>query len=275
MEKNQFIYKVDDSWLNIFDDKLHDIYDKAIQYLRETYKKTNDGSIRYSLKSLVNKNDTDNKMSYCFPRLEDILRPYRIMDFESVRVILLFQKPIANEYASGIPAEWDSRLRAVTQDIIPPDFYDPIPAIVSSLSQSMGSTPFKISPSSFKITSWMKQGVLPMFLTPTTESKSINETDHIIIWGDFTTNLLKNLINYHYIHKKSTPLILVSFGKVCENFTNNLVNNLDTSLKYHVQNINYDYPKTGNELIISNCLLEINRLLTSSNSQPINWLKYN
>lgn len=274
MEKNQFIYKVHDSWLPIFTDKLYQEYDTAIQYLRETYKKTNDGSIRYSLKQNVNRNDTDNKIAYCFPRLEDILRPYRIMDFDLVKVILIFQKPIANEYASGIPVNWDYRLTVPNENMIPPDFYDPLPAITNALGQSLGSAPFKLS-APLKITSWMSQGVFPMFLSPTTESKSINETNHTFIWETFTSMLLENIINYHYNHKKNSPLIVVSFGQVCNNFLNNFVYNLDTALKHHVQNLNYDYPKIGNEIIISNCLSEINQLLVSANGSPINWLKYN
>lgn len=244
--------------------------------VRQMYPKTTDSHIRM----------TDNngaggiiKISYCYPRLEDILRPLRLISFDDVRVIMLFNKPIPSEYASGIPADIDDRrIFNKTTNINIVDDSNPIPCFVKIINDRLirqeGDNVIPITNNMFSIYTWINQGVLPIFLSPTTENRHIDELDHTEIWRNYTKELLNSFIIANYSKYPNKPIIILPMSVSCDAFIEDLVSGLDPSIRHHVQNITLGkstLPVIQNVINVEQLLSTANHYLGAMNEEPIDW----
>lgn len=172
--------KVHESWLPIFESKVGESYISTLRKIITNYPtKDNQGF-----------NSTKNGFRI-LPKVQDILHPFRCVDLNNVKVVIILPEPMENVNVTGIPLQLSEgpRLRTTLLNIIEASY------------QIYKFDPFN----TFDVSSWMKQGVLLINACMTREI--IDPNNHIGYWKEFSSMLINSI----YEHNKDC--LFVSIGE--------------------------------------------------------------
>lgn len=181
MTTDVFKGKVHESWLPLFQSPLGELYINT-------------------LKKIVYNHPTKDKEGFniskelgfkLLPRLQDILHPFRCVDLNNIKVVILFDQPMENVGSTGIPLDLIEGIPRLRTNIL--DLFE-------STYQIYTNNPF----TTFDLNSWMDQGVLLINAIMTREM--VNVTNHLEYWEEFTQLLINKLYSIN------NNILFVSIG---------------------------------------------------------------
>jgi uracil-DNA glycosylase len=235
MTTDIFKNKIDDSWLSLFQSPLGELYIQTLTNVITDHPKKDDHGFNVS-KQLGFK---------LLPKIQNILQPFRSVNLNDLKVVMIFDQPMENVGCTGIPLELQDKFPRIRTDILD---------VVETTYQLYKDDIF----TTFNANEWMKQGVLLINASMTREM--VNPDNHISYWLRFTQSLINS------IHEYNNNCLFVCIGNV---------SNLSFPEKANVIYTPKEVCKTREEREIFHryCLFDkINQeLKTIDESLSINW----
>lgn len=240
MKTNYLQRRVYQEWLNILEEVENKI-EKTIHELSIRYNEV--GKFNFNYTNLIN-----NKEKYIFPKFYNILKPFRKIKPNDVKVILLGDHPYSDGSATGIPFEKGSKLftqsAAIDQEL-------------SVIADCLFKSNLKIN-KVIDIDSWYSQGVLTLYCSLTV--CSLDGESHFDLWNKIIKHIITKLYNLN------NNIIIVPFGKESKSLINSTLISNQAVIIDSVAPIKFPL-KTYNTFINSNVFKQINYFL----KKPINW----
>jgi len=187
--------------------------------------------------------DYENKVIY--PEKRNIFRIFREVDYNNLKVVLLFQDPYHDGKATGI---------AVANEGIT-KISPTLKILYRQWNKECNSDEFDTS-----LINWCKQGVMPLNAALTVEQAKAGS--HMFIWKNWTEMFLTNLS----MTKKD--IIYVMFGKKAQKFEPFVINGKMMHMVHPAAEM-YTNGKSG--FLGSNLFTRINQMLNIMNKKEIEW----
>jgi uracil DNA glycosylase len=195
MTTDVFKSKVHESWLCLFQSPLGELYIQTLTNIVNDYPKKDNQGFNIS-KQLGFK---------LLPKIQDILHPFRCVELNNLKVVMIFDQPFENTGCTGIPLELQKgspRIRTETLNLVE-DTYQ-------LYKDDLFTT--------FNVNEWMSQGVLLINASMTREI--VNPDLHISYWFKFTQLLINSIHEYNnnclfvYIGENNYDFIFPKDAKV-------------------------------------------------------------
>ena len=209
----------------------------------------------------------------CFPRLPDLLSPFRRIDKSKVKVVMVWGEPMNNGASTSIPFAYNAQLYKASDFskgvVIGMHFHPAIHFIeywLMSVRHTIVTPTQKGSNiiTSFNAYDWMDQGVLLLHAYWTVEEQKPGS--HTNIWNSFVPLVLKS------IQESNGEIIFVLMGPEAQVVGKGLDNTgyvlkIDDPALFldHNKDTDRDYINIDNPFIITN------KLLTSLGKSIISW----
>jgi uracil DNA glycosylase len=181
MTTDVFKGKVHESWFPLFQSPLGELYIKTLSTIVANHPQKDNQGFNIS-------KDLGFKL---LPRLQDILHPFRCVNLNDVKVVILFDQPMENIGCTGIPLQVIEGVPRLRTNLL---------NVFEDTYQIYKDNPF----TTFNLSNWMNQGILLINACMTREM--VNSNSHINYWSDFTQLLIDKL----YIENNN--ILFVSIG---------------------------------------------------------------
>jgi len=172
MTTDIFKNKIDDSWLSLFQSPLGELYIQTLTNIITDHPKKDNQGFNIS-KQLGFK---------LLPKVQSILQPFRSVNLNNLKVVMIFDQPMENVGCTGIPLELENNSVRIRTEVL---------NVMEDTYQLYKDDLF----TTFNVNEWMSQGVLLINASMTREM--VNPDNHISYWLRFTQSLINNIYQYN------------------------------------------------------------------------------